>query len=272
MNPSPKINHLVAQITPLRDQLARHELYGLLRDTDDVALFMRHHVFAVWDFMSLLKALQRSITCVDLPWRPVGSARARRFVNEIVLEEESDVIGGVETGHFELYLRAMRQAGADSTAMTRLLDLTGRGVALDRALDDADVPRGAARFVRATFACIGSCAAHVVASAFTFGRESSIATMFENIGEVVRRHPGRLDLLSTYLDRHLQLDGEEHGPKAIALVQDLCGDDERKWQEATLAAITALTERLAFWDSIADALRPRMRAHDMAPHLDLATH
>ena len=56
-----------ARIASLRDRLSTHPIYSSISKPQHLRLFMESHVFAVWDFMSLLKALQRSLTCVDLP-------------------------------------------------------------------------------------------------------------------------------------------------------------------------------------------------------------
>jgi hypothetical protein len=100
-----------------RAALVEHSLYARLTGLRDVRVFMEHHVFAVWDFMSLLKSLQREVTCVGVPWVPRGDPTVRRLVNEIVLAEESD--DGVRetyTSHFELYRAAMDVAGPRQTS------------------------------------------------------------------------------------------------------------------------------------------------------------
>src|SRR5687767_5202083 len=86
----PDVQKLEAEIVSERAAVENHRVYSLLTSPAAVRVFMEHHVFAVWDFMSLLEALQVRLTCVGVPWRPVGSAATRRFLNELVLEEERD--------------------------------------------------------------------------------------------------------------------------------------------------------------------------------------
>jgi len=108
-------------ISGSRKTLLTHRLYPALSTTEHLALFMEYHVFAVWDFMSLLKALQMRLTCVGVPWLPIGDARVRRLVNQIVLGEESDCTpDGSAISHFELYLQAMREVGRIQPGSIRL--------------------------------------------------------------------------------------------------------------------------------------------------------
>ena len=215
---------------------------------------MEHHVFAVWDFMSLLKGLQRSLTSVELPWRPVGDPSTRRLINELVLEEESDAFDGLTIGHFELYLRAMEQVGADTGPIRRLVRLIEHDVALDQALVLCDAPVAARAFVGTTFALLATGRPHVIAASFTYGREDSIALIFENLARMVRQDGEQADLFVRYLERHIELDGDDHGPKAIAMLRQLCGDDGARWEEATQSALRSLEARCTFWSAIAELL------------------
>ncbi len=249
------LDRLLEQIAPARADLAGHAIYESLASIDDIRMFMERHVYAVWDFMCLLKGLQRLITCVELPWVPVGKPSTRRLINEIVLEEESDVIDGVATGHFELYMRAMDEIGADTSSIHTFLQSIRQGNDLGRSLALAGAPAGSASFVQSTFRSLGSTRPHVVAAAFTFGREDSIPLMFRSILPIVERHRARSRIFSAYLERHLLLDEEDHGPKAVEMVSDLCGDDATKWDEATRSAGDALRARLGFWDAILADIR-----------------
>ena len=78
------INSINEEIAPLREEIVNHKVYGVIRDLDSLKIFMQYHVFAVWDFMSLLKSLQNQLTCTTIPWFPKGSANTRFLINEIV--------------------------------------------------------------------------------------------------------------------------------------------------------------------------------------------
>jgi len=245
------LHTLEARIQPLRVKLADHPLYSSIQSLEALHLFMQSHVFAVWDFMSLLKTLQRGLTCVEVPWLPCGNPEARRLIHEIVLGEESDLYNGRAVSHFELYLEAMRACGADTEAIGSLLDAVKRGAHVATALRDARVPAAARDFVHATFALIEQDRLHTAAAAFTFGREDLIPVMFRGfVRDLDRELSGRLKLFVWYLERHIEVDGEEHGPMALRMVSALCGEDEERWREATHAAQTALRSRLALWDAI----------------------
>lgn len=239
-----------------RTALLRHPLYGELQSLRHLAIFMEHHVFAVWDFMSLLKALQRSLTCVELPWRPQGDPRFRRLVNEMVLGEESDIDPeGNAISHFELYLKAMRQAGADPRSVELLLVKLGEGRGIAESLESSGCPEGCAEFVRHTFEVIATGKPHVIAAAFTYGREDLIPDLFSRfVSRLDTRFPGHLSAFRYYLERHIQLDGEEHGEWGRQLVKGLCEGDPQREHEAHEAALAALKARLRLWDGIQSRL------------------
>ncbi len=243
-------------LAPLRAKLLSHPLYQQLQTLEQMQVFLQHHVFAVWDFMSLLKALQRALTCVDLPWRPTPAPRLRRLINEIVLGEESDVTAdGEATSHYELYLRAMREAGAETGPIERVVARIADGSDVTGALTEADLPESVRAFVEHTFTVATTGEVHEVAAAFTYGREDLIPDLFgELVAQLESEFPDRMATLRYYLDRHIELDGDEHGVLGREMVALLCGDDARKQREAAAAAVAALQARLALWDGILDAV------------------
>lgn len=247
-----RIEQLKLIIEPIRQQLVEHKLYSSIRSLDDLHVFMQHHSFAVWDFMSLLKALQQKLTCTTTPWIPVGDAETRYLINEIVLGEESDIDQhGNRTSHFELYLEAMVQSGCDEPAINDLLEELRNGKNIDEALIIANIPSSARSFVQHTFDVIDSGKEYIQAAVFTFGREDLIPDMFISMVRETGEHfPGKVDTLLYYLERHIEVDGDHHSLLAYQMTANLCGDDDKKWFEAEQAVIEALQARIALWDGI----------------------
>ncbi len=251
-----QLQQLAERLKLLYDRLTNHPLYASFETVDDLRAFMESHVFAVWDFMSLLKTLQRGLSCVEVPWTPSRFASSRRLINEIVLAEESDLYGTEAVSHFELYLRAMRECGASTAAMEAMLTALRDGATWQQALAVSGAPKAAQRFVRSTFAIIEAGKLHETAAAFTFGREDLIPDMFRGfIRDQNERLHGRLELMRWYMERHIEVDGEEHGPMALQMVAELCGEDDTKWREAEEAAEAALLARIELWNGIVASLK-----------------
>ncbi len=250
--PIASIEHIESRIAPLRARLTAHPLYASIRTPEQLRVFMESHVFAVWDFMSLLKALQARLTCVAVPWMPTRFPESRRFINEIVLGEESDQFQGRAISHFELYLEAMEQAGADTVPIRALLDTVATG---GFEVATIEAPVAARDFVAATFRIIERGSLAAMAAAFTFGREDVIPDIFrELVRDLSQQTGGALDTFVWYLERHIEVDGEDHGPLSLRMVADLCGADEALWEEAADAAVAALEARLALWDGILEQI------------------
>ncbi|RXK83923.1 DUF3050 domain-containing protein [Filimonas effusa] len=239
----------------IREQLINHPLYARLKTVDDIRVFTAQHVYAVWDFMSLLKSLQGHLTCVNVPWVPTGNANTRYLINEIVLGEETDIDeSGVRMSHFELYLSAMEQMGADTAAVTGFLSAIKAGVPVDEALAQQKVLPGVQDFVNHTFEVITRRPVHVQAAVFTFGREDLIPGMFIGmVKELSEQYPG-ISIFRYYLERHIEVDGDHHSHLAMEMVSELCGDDAKKWQEAADASLKALAFRKLLWDTVLSEL------------------
>lgn len=251
-----RLEALRADLGPMRSALAGHGVYAALRTPAQLHTFLEHHVFAVWDFMSLVKALQRELTCTTVPWVPRGDPALRRFISEIVLGEECDLDAhGQAVSHFELYLRAMRQCGADTGPIMRFVTAVAGGEDVVTALHSAGAPPAAVAFVHHTFTVLATGDVLAVAASFTFAREDMIPVMFRHfIDELRARFPGAYDDLAWYLDRHIAVDGDSHGPLARRLVASLCGDDGERWHAASTVARSSLEARCALWDGIMAAL------------------
>jgi hypothetical protein len=253
-----------------RHRLVAHPVYRLVDGPDRLRRFMESHVFAVWDFQSLLKAMQQRLTCTGVPWTPTADPEARRLVNEIVLDEESDELPADEAervglvgpdgpltsaSHFEIYLAAMRQAGADTRPIGRLIGLLQDGVTLSKALAACGGPPAALDFVRHTFSVIESGETHRIVAAFTFGREDVIPSMFRNlVTSLAEEDPDTWGIFRFYLERHIAHDDEKHAPICRRIVARLCGDNSEKWSDASATARACIEARIALWDAIASHL------------------
>jgi Protein of unknown function (DUF3050) len=63
-------------LSSVRAALLSHPIYTHVASVADLRRFTDDHVFAVWDFMSLLKRLQQDMTCIRAPWFPANNAKA----------------------------------------------------------------------------------------------------------------------------------------------------------------------------------------------------
>jgi hypothetical protein len=255
----PGIDRLEEQIAEARRVVIEHPMYAALDSLPAIRTFQEHHAFAVWDFMSLLKSLQRNLTCVTVPWVPTGATGSRRLINDIVLVEESDELAGGFISHFELYLDGMSESGADRSVIDAFIARLRAGRPVLESIDAVNVPEPAANFVRLTWDLIECAPVHAQAAAFAFGREDLIPDMFQQVVGVNERI-GSLDTFVDYLARHIQVDSEEHTPMAMQMLADLCGDDDAKWTECADTITLALSARARLWDGILAAIGDRVPA------------
>jgi hypothetical protein len=251
----PQLEKLQSTIAPFREQIVNHPVYKEIGDLEDLQIFMQFHSFAVWDFMSLLKALQQQLTCTTTPWFPKGSADTRYLINEIVLGEESDVDeSGNRISHFELYLNAMNQCGADSGQLSNFIGNLQQGQSVAAALNNVACPQGVQDFVNNTFAVIASNKAHVQAAVFTFGREDLIPDMFHSIvQDLHQKFPDQISTFKYYLERHIEVDGDHHSHLALEMTERLC-QTESDWEEAMEAVVLSLKSRITLWDGVYEAI------------------
>lgn len=249
---------LNAELLQIRAQLETHPVFSAISDQSALQAFMEVHVFAVWDFMSLAKRLQRDLTCVELPWMPPRNPEAARLINDIVLAEESDLDpDGRAASHLDLYLAAMRDVGASTHRIDAFLEALQAGARLSDALAHAQVPTFVRAFVEHTIGVCRQGDTLEVMANFFYGRENVIPGMFQGLldhwGLSQTQAPGFV----YYLQRHIELDGDSHGPAAYRLIEAELGGDAARIELTRDAARTALLARRALWDGTATLLQTR---------------
>lgn len=250
------IERLKLNIEPLRQQIMNHKVYSMIKNVDDLKIFMQYHIYAVWDFMSLLKTLQTNLTCTTAPWFPKGNAETRHLINEIVVGEEADVdLDGNRKSHFELYVDAMKQCGADTKQIESFISILKETNDFDVAFTKADIPKEAREFVEFTFQIINSKKEYLQSAIFTFGREDLIPGMFMSIiSDIHKNFPNDISVFKYYLERHIEVDGDHHSHLALQMTANLCGENEQFWKEAEEATVLSLQKRIKLWDGVFDHL------------------
>jgi hypothetical protein len=221
--------------------LKNHSMYKSLDSLENIRVFMKYHAFAVWDFMSLLKSLQRKITCVDIPWKESSfDPETVRLINEIVMGEESDIDQeGNATSHFSLYVKAMKEIGADTNLIIQFID----------EFNFEKIPLELKEVLAFHLNLSQNGEVHEVASSFFYGREKLIPEMFQSIVNVLKESNLECPTLIYYLERHIEVDSGDHGPKALKCLNVLI-DSEIKKQEVLDIAKESLNMRWKLWDFI----------------------
>ena len=246
------IDRIENEIETLKVQLINHSLYKMMESQEDLQIFMEHHVYAVWDFMSLVKKLQLDLTTTTLPWVPSATPSAGRLINEIVWGEETDINkDGLPMSHFEMYLESMKSLGANTKAIKELQHRLKKGQTIDQALEEANLPLHILSFLKFTFEVVNTKKNHIIAAVFTFGREDLIPDMFIEIIKNLTVPKGEdLSDLIYYFERHIEVDADEHGPMALKMVTNLCEGNIDKITEALAYSKRALELRIGLWDGI----------------------
>ena len=251
-----KIDEINTSIKPLKNQLLQHSLYSKIHKIDDLQKFLEGHVYAVWDFMSLLKSLQQQLTCTTTPWFASKFPEVRYLINEIVLAEESDLtLDGRRLSHFEMYIEAMQDCKADTSKVLNFISsLESKDIFT--AIQNDTIHPSIKDFLIFTFDTIANGKTHEIAAAFTFGREDLIPNMFTEILKNFRVNFPELDLekLIYYFERHIELDADEHGPMAFEMISQLCGNDDTKWKEVENISIKSLEMRIKLWNAIEESI------------------
>ena len=244
-------------------ELRCHSLPQAITSIADLRLFMEHHVFAVWDFMLLLKTLQQHLAPSGVPWVPPTHPEIAGLVNSLVAEEECDLLpenlgGPLHLSHFAIYRRAMVEIDANTAVIDAVLQQASRGDLAD-AVRHRGIPVPSARFLRTTQELISSGEVHALAASFAYGRELLVPDLFRGLLDRLTVLELPCPTLRWYLERHIVLDGDSHGPLAETMVLTLAGNDPAAHQTVQTVRRQVLADRSAFWDAIELQLRERFQ-------------
>jgi len=245
-------------LTPLKEKLANHRIFERINSIQELKVFMEHHIFAVWDFMSLLKKLQKDLVPSGSPWVPNPNGNLVRFINEIVMEEESDQAysNGAEisyTSHYQIYLDAMTEVGASTETISRFVEMV-KSEGINSAMQKINLPDPSRLFMSHTFKLINEGKSHEIAASFAIGRESIVPLMFKRILDQSKLEDDQVPVFRYYLVRHAELDGDHHGPMAHKLLENMSAGDPKIQQEIIEQATKSIEQRIFFWDGVLDAL------------------
>ncbi len=257
------INEINKSLEPYTEQIINHSLYDKISTPEQLNCFLEHHVFAVWDFMSLLKSLQEKFTKTSSPWFPVGDPEIRYLINEIVLDEETDLnYHGKRQSHFEMYLDAMEKSGANRKRINDFLNQVTHGTDIFLVIATSDLPVSIKQFLKFTFEIISEGKPHKIAAAFTFGREGIVPGMFSSIiSNIQSKFPEEnLTIIKYYFDRHIDLYAEKHGPMANKIIEELCGSNSRKWDDVKEVSLRCLQSRIKLWNGIEEEISQEIPA------------
>ena len=238
------------ELNNLKQSITTHPLFTEELNTKQICKFMESHIFAVWGFMSILKSLQKKITPNDLPWIPNENTKNGliNFVNEIILCEESDYIDGIGfISHFEIYLLAMKSMGAKSEQLDKFISRINNEGYDEKFLDDVNTSTEVKEFLKHDLEISLNGTLPEIVGAFTLGREKVIPNMFSYILPAIKETASSKYLV-TYLERHIDIDGDRHGPLSMKLLDATCNNEQLN--SAYTAAIRSLKLRLRVWDKI----------------------
>ena len=254
------MNDIVQNLEPLKDKLKNHPLYSSISDVEDLKIFSKAHVYAVWDFMSLLKFLQIKLTSTSLPWFPSKNTTTAKLINEIVAGEETDEDqNGKPMSHFEMYIDSIQEFGINTNKILNNIHSLDNLDSIEDDLDRLDIEDYVKNFLKFTFSVIKRGNVHEVASVFTFGREDLIPDMFIPLIEGINTENNDLNKLIYYFKRHIEVDGDMHGPMSMEMLSYLCDNDPQKIADSISISEEALLARISLWNGIETEIKQRKK-------------
>ncbi len=240
----------IKKINEIKKNIINHPLFHMRFNNEQLSHFMSIHVYAVWSFMSIVKSLQKNLTPQSIPWTPNHSTQngMARFINEIIYTEESDEISkNTYLSHFEIYILAMRIIGVNTKPILSIVSHFKKNNYSRKYINSLNIPICAKHFINHDISIAKSRSLPKIVGVFCFGKETIIPFMFKQIIKAIPKRGN--SVLISYFDRHIEIDGERHGPLAKKIFSEVC----KKKSASTLAyltAIEALKLRESMWDDI----------------------
>jgi len=248
------------RLLKVQKALYAHPIYDSIETKQDMKIFMRNHSFAVWDFMVLLKSLQQKLTCTNPIWTPVKNTTCARFINSIVIGEETDEIEKNKfISHYDLYLKSMQDVNADTTPIKSFVTSLSKNPTASNAyklLLKVPIPMYTKSFVENTLLTITNPLPYIAAS-FYFGREDPIPQMFTKFLANIQCSPSssnEFKNIKKYLERHIEVDAEDHGPLSLELLKEV-SEDGKNNDMIIESGINAINHRIKLWDGILNDIK-----------------
>ena len=237
-----------------QEKLTQHPLYKAINSVEDLQVFMSNHVYAVWDFMSLLKRIQGEIAGTQVPWRPSRySKNAVRLINEIVLAEESDEflnsnqsISSQYSDHFTMYIEAMKEIGLE----TRFIESQIQDLSF------SFLPAAVQNFISFHLKLATNASLPEVTASFLYGREDLLPGVFTKALNQLKQKNIPCPQLLYYLERHIDLDGGEHSHMGEELLNEVCQNDV-DWELAFQSALKSIKHRELLWDEVLNQIKTK---------------
>lgn len=192
---------------------------------------------------------------------PNENSKAAHLINEIILGEETDSLpNGKFCSHFEMYLIAMSEIGASTAQIDEFIQTVQQGIhGAQTSVTDALERVGAApaiqNFVNFTIETAVNGKTSEVLASFFYGREDSIPEMFRHLLDTWDINQADAETFVYYLNRHIELDGDKHGPAVKRIINDQFKEDLNSWHELFDSAIKSAELRIELWDALEAELK-----------------
>ncbi|CAG9319831.1 unnamed protein product [Blepharisma stoltei] len=247
-------SQVVAKLKPLRTDLVSAYSSIKLESLPATRVYMKNFIYQAWAVISTLKALRSKLSPSTVPWYPPEDENSVRYINEILLDEETDVAGQPQqySSHYNLFIKAMREANGFSEPMETLVTDLRQGMAWDKAfIKNKDqykhiISPSTFKYVENEIGIAMNGDLHQIAGFFFLGREETVPDLFSGFVKSLNEKEVNAPLFKSYIQRHIDLDGDLHAPLGEKITQRVCKEDPKMWKEVYEAGKLGITDDLNF--------------------------